>query len=65
MSKVPETQGTHIQPPSWKKRSKKFFDDSTFNGALYIFASSRWEKKLFWAIVLLLAVGGFVAVYSP
>ena len=57
-----ETQGTHIQPPSWKRRSKKFFDDSTFNGALYVFASSRWEKKLFWAIVLSLAIGGFVAI---
>ena len=44
-----------------KKRStfKKFFDDSSFNAALYVFASTSWTKRIFWVVVLLVATGAF------
>ena len=31
--------------PSWKLRAKTFFDDSTFNGILYMFATSRGQLE--------------------
>lgn len=48
--------------PSWKLRAKAFFDDSTFNGILYMFASKSWTTRIIWALVLLIAVGGFSTV---
>ena len=45
--------------PDWKRRSKKFFDQSTFNGALYMFASTSWTKRILWMVVVLAAIGGF------
>ena len=48
--------------PSWRKRSEKFFNDSTFNGALYVFASRSWIKRIFWAVIILIAIGGFMAI---
>jgi hypothetical protein len=48
--------------PSWKKRSKEFCEDSTFHGALYVFASKSWIKRIFWAIIILTAFAGFITV---
>ena len=48
--------------PSLKKRAKEFFDDSTFNGILYMFASKSWVTRIVWALVLLTAIGGFCTV---
>ena len=45
-----------------RSRSKKFFEDSTFNGALYVFASSSWIKRIFWGVIVVIAIGGFLAV---
>lgn len=48
--------------PNWKLRAKAFFDDSTFNGILYMFASKSWATRIIWALVLLIAIGGFSTV---
>ena len=45
--------------PGWKRRSNKFFEQSTFNGALYMFASTSWTKRILWMVVVLAAIGGF------
>lgn len=47
---------------SWKERSKEFCNESTFHGALYVFASKSWIKRIFWAVVILTAFGGFLTV---
>ena len=57
-----ENGKTTISEPSWKKRAKKFFENSTFNGALYIFASKSWIKRIFWGSIVIIAIGGFSAV---
>ena len=66
MSKSQESfyveDGKESIKPSWKRRSEKFFNDSTFNGMLYIFASKSWIKRLFWAVVILIAIGGFCTI---
>ena len=41
---------------------RRFFEDSTFNGAIYMFDSGSILKRVFWGLVLLIAVGGFLAV---
>lgn len=48
--------------PNWKSRAKAFFDNSTFNGILYMFANKSWAIRITWALVLLLAFGGFSTV---
>ena len=48
--------------PSWRRRTEKFFNNSTFNGALYIFASKSWLKRIFWGMIIVIAIGGFCAV---
>ena len=48
--------------PSWRRRVEKFFDNSTFNGALYIFASKSWTKRIFLGVIIVIANGGFLAV---
>ena len=48
--------------PDCMKRSEKFFSDSTFNGALYIFARKSWLKRVLWGMVVLVAIAGFWAV---
>ena len=48
--------------PSWRRRAEKFFNNSTFNGALYIFASKSWPKRIFWLLIIVIAFGGFCAV---
>lgn len=45
-----------------KRKVKKFLKNSSFNGALYIFASKSWTKRILWGIVLLLSIGGFLAI---
>ena len=55
-------EGKEPIKPSWRRRSEKFFNDSTFNGALYVFASKSWIKRIFWAVVVLTAIGGFCAI---
>ena len=48
--------------PNWKLHAKAFYDDSTFNGILYMFASKSWATRIIWALVLLIAIGGFSTV---
>ena len=48
--------------PDWRRRAKKFFDNSSFTGVLYMFASKSWPKRIVWAVVVLAAIGGFAAV---
>ena len=48
--------------PDWRKRAEKFFDNSSFTGVLYMFASKSWPKRIVWAVVVLAAIGGFAAV---
>ena len=55
-------KGEETIQPSWRRRAKKFFDDSTFNGALYIFTSKSWLKRIFWLLIIVIAIGGFWAV---
>ena len=55
-------KGEETIKPSWRRRAEKFFDDSTFNGALYIFASKSWIKRIFWLLIITVAIGGFWAV---
>ena len=43
-------------------KARRFFEDSTFNGAIYIFDSGSIPKRIFWGVVLLIAIGGFLAV---
>lgn len=54
--------GKEIIKPSWRRRAEKFFSDSTFNGALYIFASKSWLKRIFWLLIIVIAIGGFWTV---
>ena len=42
--------------------AEKFFNNSTFNGALYIFASKSWTKCIIWLLVIVTTIGGFWAV---
>ena len=46
----------------WRRRVEKFFNESTFNGALYVFASKSWLNRIFWGVVFFTAIGGFWAV---
>ena len=66
MSEKTETfdyeKGEEAIKPSWRRRAEKFFDESTFNGALYIFASKSWPKRIFWLLIIVIAIGGFWAV---
>ena len=48
--------------PSWRRRAKKFFDNSTFNSALYVFASKSWTKRTIWLLAITIAIAGFGAV---
>ena len=65
-SDIPEQfQFEKLEGPAkanWKLRAKEFFDDSTFNGILYMFASKSWATRIIWALVLLFAIGGFCTV---
>ena len=55
-------KGEESIKPSWRRRAEKFFNNSTFNGALYIFASKSWTKRIIWLLVIITAIGGFWAV---
>ena len=55
-------KGEENGKPSCRRRAEKFFNNSTFNGALYIFASKSWFKRIFWGVILAIAIGGFCAV---
>ena len=48
--------------PDCRRRCGKFFNDSTFNGVLYVFASKSWSKRIFWGMVVLAAIAGFLTV---
>ena len=48
--------------PDERGKARKFFEDSTFNGALYMFDTGSILKRIFWGLVLLIAIGGFLAV---
>lgn len=48
--------------PDERGKARRFFEDSTFNGALYVFDSGPPLKQIFWGLVLVLAIGGFLAV---
>ena len=48
--------------PDWRRRAEKFFENSTFNAALYMFASKSRTKRILWAVVVLAAIGGFGTV---
>ena len=41
---------------------QEVFEDSTCHGTLYMFASKSWAKRIFWGVVLLVAIGAFVYV---
>ena len=66
MSEKTETfdyeKGEESIKPSWRRRAEKFFDNSTFNGPLYVFASKSWTKRIIWLLVIAIAIGGFWAV---
>ena len=66
MSEKKETfdyeNGEETIKPSWRRRAEKFYSDSTFNGALYVFASKSWTKRIFWLLIIAIAIGGFWAV---
>lgn len=70
MSKPPEQFEYEKKPQrcdyenecGWRRTAKKFFQNSSFNGALYIFASESWIKRIFWGIILFLSLGGFIAI---
>ena len=47
---------------SWKRRSKEFYNETSFHGILYVFASMSWIKRIFWALVILTATAGFFTV---
>lgn len=47
---------------SWRKRCDKFINESSFTSALYIFRSKSWLKRIVWAVVMLVSIGGFVTV---
>ena len=55
-------KGEEAIKPTWRRRAEKFFDNSTFNGALYNFASKSWMKRIFWGVIIVIAIGGFWAV---
>lgn len=46
----------------YKRRCEKFFNDSSFNRALYVFASKSWSKRIIWGVVVLVAIAGFLTV---
>ena len=48
--------------PDERGKARRFFEDSTFNGALYMFDTGSILKRIFWGLVLLIAIGGFLAV---
>ena len=48
--------------PDKRGKARRFFEDSTFNGALYVFDSESMPKRIFWGLVLLIAIGGFLTV---
>ena len=52
-------KGEQPSKPAAVSRCKKFFDDSSFNAALYMFASKSWLKRILWGVALLLAIGAF------
>ena len=45
-----------------RRRWETFFNDSSFNGVLYVFASKSWSKRIFWGVVVLAAVSAFLTV---
>ena len=55
-------EATKPSKPDWRRRAEKFFDNSSFTGVLYMFASKSWAKRIVWAVVVLAAIGGFSAV---
>ena len=48
--------------PDKRGKARRFFEDSTFNGAIYIFDSRSPPKRIFWGLVVVLSIGGFLAV---
>ena len=48
--------------PDKRGKARIFFEDSTFNGAIYIFDSGSTPKRIFWGLVIVLSIGGFLAV---
>lgn len=65
---IPETfeyervEGTTSTRPNWKMRIKEFVDNSSLGGILYVFRSKSWIKRIFWAVIVLAAIGGFCTV---
>ena len=55
-------KGEETIKPSWRRRAEKFFNNSTFNGALYVFASKLWLKRIFWGVIIVIVTGGFCVV---
>ena len=47
---------------NWRKRCEEFVSESSFGDVLYVFLSKSWIKRIFWALVILTAIGGFVTV---
>ena len=47
---------------NWQSRCEAFASDSSFAGVLYVFKSKSWIKRIFWALVILTAIAGFVTV---
>ena len=45
-----------------KTRTEEFFNDSSFHGILYPFASKSWIKRILWAVIILTAIGGFLII---
>ena len=48
--------------PNWRNRCTKFISESSFAGALSTFATKSWIIRIFWAVVLLTSVVGFITV---
>ena len=61
---IDEKGEEHSACPCKEERStsRKFLEDSTCHGALLVFGSKSWPKRIFWGVVLLVAIGAFVYV---
>ena len=57
-----EETSRHTFSRRCKTRTEEFFNDSSFHGILYPFASKSWIKRILWAVIILTAIGGFLIV---